>query len=219
MKMNDMRESQHQTALFQRYPSLRDCENELNAALATMTTAYEGGGKLLICGNGGSAADSEHVVAELMKGFRKPRSLPQSEVEKLTAFAGAYGTSLGAKLQGGLPAISLVSHVSLITAVANDLDADLIFAQQVYVLGQPGDVLLAISTSGNSRNIVNAVTVANAFGLRAIGLTGKGGGEISRLAEITIRVPKEIVADIQELHLPVYHWLSTELEERFFPAE
>jgi len=201
------------SSLFERYPTLQACERELRAAFDLLAAAYRNGNKLLVCGNGGSAADSEHIVGELMKGFLKRRPLPPEQIAKLEA---AGGEAMALRLQGSLAAISLPSQMSLLTATANDGDYDLTFAQQVYGLGRVGDVLLAISTSGKSKNVCNAVIVAKAFDLKSIALTGKSGGELATLADIAIRVPSDNVAEIQELHLPVYHWLSTELEATFF---
>ena len=201
------------SSLFDRYPTLRACERDLRAAFDLLAAAYRNGNKLLICGNGGSAADSEHIVAELMKGFLKRRPIPASDAAKLEA---AGGKEIASRLQGTLAAISLPSQMSLLTATANDGDYDLTFAQQVYGLGRPGDVLLAISTSGKSANVCNAVIVAKAFDVKSIALTGKSGGDLAPLADIAIKVPSDNVAEIQELHLPVYHWLSTELEAAFF---
>jgi D-sedoheptulose 7-phosphate isomerase len=201
-------------SLFERYPTLQACERELRAAFDLLAAAYRNGNKLLVCGNGGSAADSEHIVGELMKGFLKRRPLPPEQIAKLEAVG---GEAMAKRLQGSLPAVSLPSQMSLLTATANDGDYDLTFAQQVYGLGRPGDALLAISTSGKSRNVCNAVIVAKAFGLKSIALTGRSGGELATLADVAIKVPSDNVAEIQELHLPVYHWLSTELEAAFFP--
>lgn len=200
-------------SLFERYPVLRACEKELRAAFDALVAVYRNGNKLLVCGNGGSAADSEHIVGELMKGFLKRRPLKPGDIAKLEATG---GSEIASRLQGALAAISLPSQMSLLTATANDGDYDLTFAQQVYGLGRPGDALLAISTSGNSRNVCNAVIVAKAFGLKSIALTGGSGGELATLADIAIKAPSDDVAEIQELHLPVYHWLSTELEAEFF---
>jgi phosphoheptose isomerase len=204
--------------LIKRNPALQACEKELEAAFDLLVAAYQNGNKLLICGNGGSAADSEHMVAELMKGFLKRRPISAAHATQLEQSAGAAGKAIAGRLQGTLAAISLPSQVSLITAIANDLDYDMIFAQQVYGLGRAGDVLLAISTSGKSKNVCNAVLVAKAFGLKSIALTGRAGGELAPLADVAIKVPSDDVAEIQELHLPVYHWLSTELEETFFKS-
>jgi D-sedoheptulose 7-phosphate isomerase len=200
-------------SLFKRYPTLQACERDLRAAFDLLAAAYRNGNKLLVCGNGGSAADSEHLVGELMKGFLKRRPISAADAAKLEA---AGGKEIVSRLQGTLAAISLPSQMSLLTATANDGDYDLTFAQQVYGLGRAGDVLLAISTSGRSPNVCNAVIVAKAFGLKSIALTGKSGGDLAPLADIAIKVAADDVAEIQELHLPVYHWLSTELEAAFF---
>lgn len=204
------------SSLLERYPTLRSCERELRAAFDLLVAVYRSGNKLLVCGNGGSAADSEHIVAELMKGFLKRRPINAADAAKLDGAAGAAGKEIASRLQGALAAISLPSQMSLLTATANDGDYDLTFAQQVYGLGRAGDALLAISTSGKSKNVCNAVIVAKAFGLKSIALTGKSGGDLAPLADVAIKVPSDNVAEIQELHLPVYHWLSTELEAEFF---
>lgn len=201
------------SSLFERYPVLRVCEKDLRAAFDALAAVYRSGNKLLVCGNGGSAADSEHIVAELMKGFLKRRPISAADTAKLEA---AGGKEIANRLQGTLAAVSLPSQMSLLTATANDGDFDLTFAQQVYGLGRPGDALLAISTSGRSKNVCNAVIVAKAFELKSIALTGRTGGDLAPLADIAIKVPSDNVAEIQELHLPVYHWLSTELEAEFF---
>jgi D-sedoheptulose 7-phosphate isomerase len=203
--------------LLKRYPGLQACERELGAAFDLLVAAYQNGNKLLVCGNGGSAADSEHMVAELMKGFLKRRPITAEHATQLERAGGAAGTAIASRLQGTLAAVALPAQVSLITAIANDLDYDMVFAQQVFGLGRPGDVLLGISTSGMSKNVVNAAIVAKAFGLKSIALTGRSGGELAPLADVAIKVPADDVAEIQELHLPVYHWLSTELEATFFP--
>ena len=169
----------------------------------------------MVCGNGGSAADSEHLVAELMKGFLKRRPISSSHVAQLEA-ASKDGKAIASLLQGALPAISLASALSLTSAIANDIDFEMIFAQQVYGLGRTGDVLLGISTSGTSKNVSNAVIVAKALGLGTIALTGRSGGALASLADVSIKVPSDDIVEIQELHLPVYHWLSTELEATFF---
>jgi D-sedoheptulose 7-phosphate isomerase len=205
------------SSLLERYPILRACEKDLGAAFDLLAAAYKNGNKLLVCGNGGSAADSEHIVGELMKGFLKRRPISAEHASKLEAADSVAGKEIARRLQGTLAAISLPSQMSLLTATANDNDFDMVFAQQVYGLGRPGDVVLTISTSGTSKNIVNAVMVAKAFGLKSIALTGKSGGNLAPLADVAIKVPSDNVAEIQELHLPVYHWLSTELEAAFFP--
>jgi D-sedoheptulose 7-phosphate isomerase len=205
------------SSLLQRYPVLQGCEKELSSALDLLVTAYQGGNKLLLCGNGGSAADSEHMVAELMKGFLKRRPISSEHLALLEAADKKDGKTIAVRLQGALAAISLAAPVSLTSAIANDVDFEMIFAQQVYGLGRAGDVLLGISTSGNSKNVSNAVIVAKALGLGTIVLTGRSGGALGPLADVSIKVPADEIAEIQELHLPVYHWLSTELEEIFFP--
>jgi D-sedoheptulose 7-phosphate isomerase len=151
-----------------------------------------------------------------MKGFLKRRPISSAQIAQLEAAGGTAGRTIASRLQGTLAAISLPSQVALVTAIGNDTSYDMVFAQQVYGLGRSGDVLLGISTSGKSANICNAVIVAKAFGLKSIALTGRSGGELAPLADVAIKVPSDDVAEIQELHLPVYHWLSTQLEETFF---
>ena len=211
-----MKVKNHLSLLLERYPVLEACEKEMRAAFDLLVAAFRAGNKLLVCGNGGSAADSEHIVAELMKGFRKRRPLSSAHLAQLEAVDKADGKAIALRLQGALAAISLASPVSLTSAIANDINFEMIFAQQVYGLGRPGDVLLGISTSGNSKNVSNAVIVAKAIDLGTIVLTGRSGGALARIADVSIKVPSDDMAEIQELHLPVYHWLSTELEEAFF---
>src|SRR5438270_4201391 len=171
--------SKRLSSLFERYPTLQACERELRAAFDLLAAAYRNGSKLLVCGNGGSAADSEHIVGELMKGFLKRRPISAADAAKLETAGGATGKEIANRLQGALAAISLPSQMSLLTATANDGDFEMVFAQQVYGLSQPGDVLLAISTSGRSTNICNAVIVARAFGVKSIALTGRSGGDLA----------------------------------------
>lgn len=178
--------------------------------------SYEAGGKLLVCGNGGSASDSEHIVGELMKGFMLRRPVPVGFRERLSALYTLEGEKLSNSLQGALPAISLASHTSFLTAYANDVSAEAMFAQQVYGYGKPGDVLLGLSTSGNSVNVLRAAQVAKALGMGTIGLTGRSGGKLRELCEVSICVPYDLTPDIQERHLPVYHALCLMLEEAFF---
>jgi D-sedoheptulose 7-phosphate isomerase len=198
------------------FESLQELAHPVTRAVDAMAECLCAGRKLLVCGNGGSAADSEHLVAELMKGFLKRRPISSADLAKVEAASETDGKTIARRLQGALPAISLASPLSLITAIANDIDFEMIFAQQVYGLARSGDVLLGISTSGNSRNVSNAVIVAKGLGLGTIVLTGRSGGSLAPLAEVSIKVPADDIAEIQELHLPVYHWLSTELEEIFF---
>jgi D-sedoheptulose 7-phosphate isomerase len=171
---------------------------------------------VLICGNGGSAADSEHVVGELMKGYRSLRPVPGAVRQRLVSASPEHGHYLADHLQGALPTISLVSQTSLITAFANDVAPDMIFAQQVYGYGREGDVVIGISTSGNSSNVVNAIEVGRALGLHTIGFTGHGGGRMKSLCDATVCVPFQNTADVQERHLPIYHVLCEMLEDAFF---
>jgi D-sedoheptulose 7-phosphate isomerase len=200
-----------------RHPQLKQVDEQLQQAFELLRDAIQSGGKLMVCGNGGSAADSEHIVGELLKGFLDSRPLTDSQRSALVALYDATeGDRLAKSLQRSLPAISLVSHTALMTAVANDTDPTAIFAQQVYGLGQSGDVLIAISTSGNSRNVVMAAQVARAFGIRVLALTGQSGGALLEHADIAVRVPATRVDAIQELHMPVYHCLCAMLEDYFF---
>jgi len=202
--------------LIARYPQLSPLESEIANAAERLITCYEQGGKVLACGNGGSCSDSDHIVGELMKGFEHKRPLGEDLKKQLSATAGERGEYLGKKLQYGLPAISLTVHNALITAVANDTDADLIFAQQVVGYGKPGDVLIAISSSGNSQNVLDAIYTARAKGLIVIGLTGETGGEMKCICDVLINVEGRRTAFIQELHLPVYHTLCLMVENHFF---
>ncbi len=208
----------HLSRLTERYPVLASCTSEISAAFDVLEHLFSSGNKLLICGNGGSAADSEHMVGELMKGFMKPRKIPAADAAKVEKSGGADGAAVSVRLQGALPAIALTSQVSLNTAVSNDTHAEMIFAQQVYGLGRKGDAVLGISTSGNSRNVINAFIVARALEMKTIALTGRSGGLFGPFVDVVIRVPADNVLEIQELHLPVYHILCVELEDRFFPA-
>lgn len=192
-----------------RYPALECVRQDVNDAFEILKSSYENGGKPLVCGNGGSASDSEHIVGELMKGFYRQRPLPEAEKE-------AIG-EISAYLQGALPAIALTGHPALATAFLNDVKPDMIFAQQVYGYGREGDVLIAISTSGNSVNVLHAVTVAKAKGLQVIGLTGRDGGRLKEVCDVCVTVPARVTAEVQEYHLPVYHTLCAMLEEHFFP--
>ncbi len=202
--------------LAERYPDLAECVPSIKEAFELLEAVYQAKGKLLVCGNGGSAADSEHIVGELMKAFVQPRPIPTAIREKLSQAFPQEGDALAAKLQGALPAISLVSQSGLLTAYANDVAPEMVFAQQVYGYGVPGDALLGISTSGNSTNVICALQVGRALGLRTIGLTGRAGGRMRDLCDVTICVPSDSTAHIQERHLPIYHALCTLLEEAFF---
>ena len=206
----------HLSRLIERYPVLAVCRDDIHAALELLVRLYRSGNKLLVCGNGGSASDSEHIVGELMKGFLKPRPLPPEEAERLAGAGGALGREIAARLQGALPALALTSQVALGTAVSNDIHGDMVFAQAVHGLGRAGDALLGISTSGNARNVINACVVARSREMKTILLTGRTGGNLLAHADVAIRVPADTVVEIQELHLPVYHTLCMELEEIFF---
>lgn len=203
-------------AMLRRYPNLEACENEIMEAAGTIIDCFEKGGKLLLCGNGGSCADAEHMVGELMKSFEKKRPLPKDLKEELQLASPEQGDYLAGNLQNAVPAISLCSQTSLLSAISNDMDADLVYSQQIVGYGKKGDVLFAISTSGNSQNVVNATITAKAKGLRVIGLTGKQGGKMKQYCDTAICVPSTTVAEIQEYHLPVYHTLCRIIETRLF---
>ncbi|MFA6288023.1 MAG: SIS domain-containing protein [Opitutaceae bacterium] len=203
--------------LGQKHPKLAPVLPDVARALDVIADSFRGGGKLLLCGNGGSASDCDHIVGELMKAFLRPRPIATALRASLLAQAGNDGAMLADSLQGGLPSISLTGHPALALAIANDIRADIVFAQQVLALGRPGDVVLGISTSGNARNVINAFHTARALGLRTVLLTGSSGGKLAPLADVAVRVPATTVVDIQELHLPVYHALCASLEEIFFP--
>nr|WP_242942259.1 SIS domain-containing protein [Clostridium sp. USBA 49] len=207
----------HLNRLIERYPLLETVREDILKAYEITAESYRNNGKLLACGNGGSAADSEHIIGELMKGFMKQRLIGKEEHEVIKSIIGEErGKHIASHLQGALPAIALTQHAALSTAFLNDVAPDMIFAQQVYGYGVKGDVLIGLSTSGNSVNIVNAVVVAKAKGLKTIGLTGEDGGKLAEICDVTIKVPARITPDIQEIHLPVYHALCCMLEEEFF---
>lgn len=191
--------------LISTYPELNVCALDIEAAFNILRICYLNGGKVLTCGNGGSAADAEHIVGELMKGYLLKRPLPDDAHAKLKAVSPHDGDYLASLLQGALPAISLVSQTSLISAIANDTAADMIFAQQVYGYGREGDTLMGLSTSGNSHNVVHAMRVARVLGLHTIALTGPTGGMLKALCDVCIRVPWENTPAIQERHLPIFH--------------
>ena len=202
--------------LVERYPVLAPLKGDIYTAYTMLRDCYEAGGKLLLAGNGGSCADAEHIVGELMKGFKLPRKLRPEMCEQLTEADPERGPVLAACLQQGLPAIALSSHQALNTAFMNDVDGNLMFAQQLGVLGCPGDVFLAISTSGNSKNVYDACVMAKAKGMKIIALSGKTGGRLKNMADLSLIMPSDETYMIQELHLPVYHCLCLMLEDRFF---
>ena len=206
----------HIALLIKRYPQLKSIENDIIAAYLIMEKAYTHDGKLLIAGNGGSAADSEHIAGELMKSFKKPRPVSNEFADKLRSIDPERGTELAKKLECSLMAIPLVAHEALTTAYINDVDGLDVFAQQLFGYGRRGDVFLGISTSGNSRNILNAVIVAKAAGIKVIGLTGGNGGELAKTADAAVVVPESETYKIQELHLPIYHCWCLMLEDKFF---
>ncbi|MGE5529530.1 MAG: SIS domain-containing protein [Patescibacteria group bacterium] len=199
--------------LIARRPELVSCREAIERAAYVLARAFARGGKLLACGNGGSAADAEHVAGELMKSFRLPRPLPPDLQGRL---AQAGDPSLARRLQIALPAVALAGASPLSTAIANDLGAEYCFAQQIMGLGRPGDVFLGISTSGNARNVLAAARTARALGLRTLGLTGRAGGLLAGLVEVSIMVPADETFIVQELHQPVYHALCAAVEEEIF---
>lgn len=192
--------------LLERYPALVACEEQITQALEMMIDTYKNGGKILICGNGGSAADSGHIVGELMKGFKLMRKVTDERISP----------DLREYLQGALPAISLCSHDGLISAFANDVKPDMVYAQQVYGYAKEEDLVIGLSTSGNSANVLNAIRVAKDMGVKTIGMTGAGGGRISEVATVTIQAPATETYKIQEYHLPIYHYLCAKTEEALF---
>ena len=195
--------------LFARYPALEACRADVAAAFDALLAAYRGGGKVLVCGNGGSASDSEHIVGELLKKFKKHRPVPPAVAAKLPP-------GLADRLEGSLPAISLVSMSGIVTAFANDVAWETAFAQQVLGLAKPEDVLIALSTSGNSANCVAAAEVMRAVGGKSIAFTGVAESRLSSVCDVAIRVPETETFKVQELHLPVYHALCAALEEELF---
>jgi D-sedoheptulose 7-phosphate isomerase len=202
--------------LITRYPALEIAKDSIRSAFEIIRESYAAGGKLLIAGNGGSAADSDHIVGELMKNFVKKRGLPQDFINALQNQPDEAASYLSRHLQPGLPAISLAGHPGLSSACVNDIDGCIIFAQQLYCLGRPGDVFLGISTSGNAKNVFYALVTAKAAGLKTIALTGGSGGILAKAADAAIIVPEKETYKIQELHLPVYHSLCLMLEDYFF---
>lgn len=206
----------HIDLLCERYPALKIVEDDIARAYQILEDSYKNGGKLLVAGNGGSAADAEHIVGELMKGFKLPRK-PQSDfADKLIQTNTELGAVLAENLQGALPAIALDGHPALSTAYMNDCEPLLCFAQQVNGYGKTGDVFLGISTSGNSKNVLYAATTAHAKGMKVIGLTGAKSSKLEQMSDVCIKVPQIETYMIQEFHLPVYHCLCLMLEDEFF---
>jgi len=201
--------------LFERYPALAACRADVAAAFDVLAESFRSGGKVLVCGNGGSAADAEHIVGELLKSFKKRRPVPGAVADALAA-QGADGAALVGRLEGALPAVSLVSMSGIITAFANDVAWETAFAQQTLGLARKGDVLIALSTSGNSANCVAAARVAHAAGARAIAFTGSCDSKLSEVCDVTLRAPATETFKVQEFHLPLYHALCAMIEAELF---
>lgn len=201
--------------LLMRYPQLEVCKEDIAKAVQMLIDCYENGGKLLLCGNGGSCADCDHIVGELMKGFLKKRPLSAEQKKKMQEQCPETLMLLD-KLQGGLPAVALPSITALNSAFCNDVDPELIYAQPVMAMGKPGDVLIGISTSGNAKNVYAAAVTAKALGMQVIGLTGNTGGKLKEISDVALCVPEKETYKIQELHLPVYHYICAAVEAHFF---
>ena len=206
----------HIDLLLERFPNLLVCKDDIEKAYDLLEEAYTAESKLLVCGNGGSASDSEHIVGELMKEFRLKRKIYSDQAYAMRAIDPEMGEVLAENLQGSLTAITLTAHSSLTTAFMNDSEPVLVFAQQVHGYGKAGDCFLGISTSGNSKNVLYAAVTAKARGLKVIGLTGAKENKLMKYADVCIRVPETETYKIQELHLPVYHCLCLMLEDHFF---
>lgn len=202
--------------LRERYPDLRGSLPDVKRAYQVLVDVFANGNKMLICGNGGSAADSEHITGELMKSYLLPRPVPQDLQKKLTELFAEDGIYLASQLEGALPVISLVSQSSLISATTNDIAADMMFAQQVYGYGRSGDAILGITTSGKSKNVLRALQVGRALSLSTLALTGQGTTELQRLCDVMVCVPSDNTPEVQERHLAIYHAICADLEEEFF---
>lgn len=200
--------------LVERYPALASEKENIQSAFETLAACFAGGNRLYLCGNGGSAADCEHIAGELLKSFKKCRPLPEKLVNALAQYED--GNALISGLEGGLPVVSLCGHIAFSTAYLNDKDPSFIFAQQVNAWGREGDVLLTLSTSGNSKNCVYATMVAKALGMKVVALVGGNGGKLKTLADVAVVAPEKETYKVQEYHLPIYHCLCAMLEEEFF---
>ena len=209
----------HLSDLLKRIPELETMSESISQATETLCECHLSGGKVMICGNGGSAADSEHIVGELMKSFVLPRPLPADDIERLRQSGAADWESIAGNLQQGIPAISLNGAISLSTAIINDTDPFMTFAQQVYVYGRPGDVLIALSTSGGAKNVLNAVKTAKAFGVSVIGFTGSRPAPIDEFCDVVLKAPSAETFRVQEYHLPIYHTLCLMVENEIFGRE
>lgn len=203
--------------LFKTHQNLEPCREAVLDTCSAIIKCYRNGGKLLVCGNGGSSADSAHIAGELLKGFLSKRVLPDEMQSKLKQLGGGYGSLMAKLLQGSLPCIDLTAMQSVISAVSNDTDPVLVYAQQIMGLGRPDDVLIGLSTSGNSGNILCAGIAAKVLGMTTIAMTGRTGGKMKDLFDITIAVPADSTPEIQELHLPVYHAICAAVEKEMFP--
>lgn len=216
--MLEKRLEKHIDLLIERYPVLEVCKEDIISGYELLEECYTKGGKLLIAGNGGSAADAEHITGELMKRFKTPRPIPNELKERLIKIDPVRGENLSKNLERPLMAIPLVAHEALTTAYINDVDGLGVFAQQLYGFGKKNDVFLGISTSGNSQNVMSATVVARALGIKVLGLTGELGGELNMVSNVCVKVPETETYRIQELHLPVYHCWCLMLEDHFFGA-
>lgn len=192
--------------LYERYSALEVCKNDIEKALELLIDTYQKGGKVLVCGNGGSASDSEHIVGELMKGFLSKRPVTDERLPE----------NLRKGLQGSLPAISLPSQCAILSAFINDVDPEMMYAQLVYGYAKENDLLIGLSTSGNAKNVVKAVEVGKCMGVKTISMTGEKESKLSELSDVTIRVPSSETYKIQEYHLPIYHYLCAEVEKKMF---
>lgn len=201
--------------LTERHPALKVAKNDISAAFEALLASVKSGGKIMICGNGGSAADSAHIVGELMKSFKKTRPIDAKTAARLKEY-GKEGARLALSLEGAIPAVALTENGAFLTAFSNDKDASVAFAQQVYGLGERRDALVCISTSGNSENCVLAAVAAKATEIKTVALTGAGGGKLASLADVCVKVPETETYKVQELHLPVYHCICAMLEEEIF---
>ena len=203
------------STLYASYPALKACERDVAAAYDMLLAAARKRALIMVCGNGGSAADCEHITGELMKGFNLTRPLSPAEKAKFDGIEG--GGEIAGKLQGAIRCVSLVSQVGVISAFANDIDPSLVYAQQVWgYASPPDDILIALSTSGNSRNVVNAAKTARAVGIRTLAITGEADSSLSALCDITVRLPAHTPFEVQELTLPLYHALCAALEAALF---
>ena len=207
----------HIALLVERIPALAGCRADIERATDLLFDCYKNKGTILLCGNGGSAADSEHISGELLKGFLMRRTPDDATIEKIGAHLGS--SEIAAKLQRGIPAIPLTSLSAVLSAFANDVDPELVFGQLVYAFGRENDAFLGLSTSGNSKNVVAAAQIAKAIGIPAIAMTGESGGKLKDICDVTIKVPACETYLIQEYHLPIYHAICAELEERAFGKE